>query len=1251
MRSWLLGLLAAACAAPPQADVHPSALGRLGAGDRSFRPPHGDVARAWAEQLAGRRGLTLGDRVGLEEHGRVTGKASVVMLRVTVDGAPVLDSDLRVLVDEASRVAGWSAGDRFGPLPPAVPAAKLDGPAAVARALEDRLGVHAGVTEQGASGGWSTYAVSGLSTTARARRVWVSGAALRPAWEVELVGRRPQEPFGWRVVVADDGAALQAVDLLHDAFTYRAWADATGARTPADSPWQDASPHPTGTPDGLELPPSVPAALHTIEGLNTGPTGAPDPWLAPGATLAVGNNIDVFTDVLAQGATAPDTTRAMITAPGVFDPTFDPTLSTTDGDAQAALVQAFYTGNWLHDWYYDAGFTEAAGNGQLDNLGRGGVAFDRVEIAIWHGYELGDQGNARMLVPSDGSPPKMFVEVAAVRAEGLLQAGGLELAWARADFGPQAYDLTADLIDAVDSTGSTLACAPITADLSGQIALIDRGACPFTTKVAYAQAAGAVGVLVADNLPNGPMDPLGGFDPSITIPSMRISQADGYAVRAALAAGPVEARMHLLLPFEIDIALDATVLAHEWGHLLHFRLAACSEGPCLAISEGWGDVVSVLAQVREGDDLEGSWAVGAYSAPERGPAATWYGYRRAPYSLDRSKAPLSFRHISDGEPLPTTAPMWNSNVQNSETHNAGEVWASAVLDGYLRMQQTRDGGDTFEDVQRRMGAIVVAGMALAPPDAGWLESRDAFLAAARLIDADDARVLAEAFAGRGMGACAVGPTPGAPGFAGVVEDGSTGAAAWVGDARLVAGDCDGDAILDGGETGAVRLTVRNLGLGPLVGATVTGVVQGGLATIQGPVAVPPLAPLEAIELDLPVTLDPATPPLSPLVLEATIDAPGSCALIATVPVSAWVNADGVDQVATEDNFRLDFGGWVAEGGPPGWVWSRQGEATLDPYWNGAGVGFASDTRLVGPALEVSTAAPLVVTFDARWSFEYTDVAWDGAVLELSVDGGPWVDVSRGADPGYQAVLWSEAGNPLGGRPAWGGTNPSWPATDTITLDLGDAFAGRTVRLGVRIGTDQATSDHGFDLYRFAATGITNTPFPAHQPQVDACGPALVADAGPDRSVVTGEAVELDGSATVGPTGVPLSFTWTQVDGPPVTLTGADQVSASFVAPAPGAALTFELQVADGVDTRTDTVTLSVVDAPPVDTDPVVGDSADTDGADTDDVPDTDVPDTDAGQVPDPPTPTDGEAKEGCGCQTAHNTSWVALGLLFLRRRR
>ena len=80
---------------------------------------------------------------------------------------------------------------------------------------------------------------------------------------------------------------------------------------------------------------------------------------------------------------------------------------------------------------------------------------------------------------------------------------------------------------------ATDACEPILNNLNNKIALIDRGGCAFTTKVANAQAAGAIAAIIANNVPSG-LPGMGGTDPTITIPSAGISQADGDTLKANL---------------------------------------------------------------------------------------------------------------------------------------------------------------------------------------------------------------------------------------------------------------------------------------------------------------------------------------------------------------------------------------------------------------------------------------------------------------------------------------------------------------------------------------------------------------------------------------------------------------------------------------------------------------------------------------------------------------------------------------------
>jgi hypothetical protein len=110
-----------------------------------------------------------------------------------------------------------------------------------------------------------------------------------------------------------------------------------------------------------------------------------------------------------------------------------------------------------------------------------------------------------------------------------------------ASFGPTVASspVSGDVVLVVDSTIPTAdGCEAITnaAALAGNIALIDRGICSFAAKVQAAQDAGAIGVIVVNNVA-GPAASMGGASATVTIPSIMVSQADGNLLKAELANG------------------------------------------------------------------------------------------------------------------------------------------------------------------------------------------------------------------------------------------------------------------------------------------------------------------------------------------------------------------------------------------------------------------------------------------------------------------------------------------------------------------------------------------------------------------------------------------------------------------------------------------------------------------------------------------------------------------------------------------
>lgn len=117
-------------------------------------------------------------------------------------------------------------------------------------------------------------------------------------------------------------------------------------------------------------------------------------------------------------------------------------------------------------------------------------------------------------------------------------AGNLDVG--DASFGPPLgrTPVAGQLMPVIDQdTPTGLACVPLSGGnqlaVRGNIALVDRGTCTFVEKAKNVQAAGAIGMVVADNAP-GDVTGLGGDDETITIPSVRISQQAGVSLKAVL---------------------------------------------------------------------------------------------------------------------------------------------------------------------------------------------------------------------------------------------------------------------------------------------------------------------------------------------------------------------------------------------------------------------------------------------------------------------------------------------------------------------------------------------------------------------------------------------------------------------------------------------------------------------------------------------------------------------------------------------
>lgn len=425
-----------------------------------------------------------------------------------------------------------------------------------------------------------------------------------------------------------------------------------------------------------------------------------------------------------------------------------------DGYLDASITNLFYWNNIMHDVWHRYGFDAQSGNFQSNNYGQGGLGGDHV---IAEGQDGGGVNNANFAAPPDGENGRMQMynwTDGASSPDNLTVNSPAGIAGVytapEAGFGPGApgSPVTADVVLIADDTApesdgcQSLVNAPA---LSGKIVLIDRGNCTFVIKVQAAQDAGSVGVIMVNNVAGAPIT-MGGTSGTITIPAVMISQADGALIRDLLDDGPVNATIQNPNN-ERDGCLDNVVIAHEYGHGISIRLTG---GPgnsdCLSndeqMGEGWSDWLGLMLTIEPGDQGSDGRGIGTFA---QGQPVTGVGIRPARYSTDFAMNNYTYAAT-------------NNTGSISEPHGIGFVWCTMLWDmtwelidahGFDPDLYTGNGGNNIAM------HLVIEAMKLQPCSPGFVDGRDAILAADELLyDGAHHCLIWQAFARRGLGASA-----------------------------------------------------------------------------------------------------------------------------------------------------------------------------------------------------------------------------------------------------------------------------------------------------------------------------------------------------------------------------------------------------------------------------------------------------------------------------------------------------------------
>jgi extracellular elastinolytic metalloproteinase len=458
-------------------------------------------------------------------------------------------------------------------------------------------------------------------------------------------------------------------------------------------------------------------------------------------TTTKGNNVEAKEDI----ANNNETTAGAF-ADGGSSLTFDfpHNLSLPPAsNLNSAITNLFYWNNVMHDVWYQYGFDESAGNFQSNNYGKGGLQNDFVYADALDG---GGTNNANFSSPVDGNKPRMQMYLWTAPASSISftvnSPSGIEGSYTavKASFGAQNYNISGNL-----ELGDPLIGCPINngSALSGKIAVLDRGGtgCEFGTKCLNAQNAGAIAVVICNNVNSAPIAMSAGANgASVTIPCVMVSQANCNTIKLQIP-NIVNVTMIGTGGIQIDGDFDNGIIAHEYGHGISIRLTGgAGNSSCLnnaeQMGEGWSDWFGMMLTLKATDLGETGRGIGTYAL---GQPNTGVGIRQYRYSTNMTTNPHTYANVTSVAIPHGIGSVWCAMLWEM-------TWALIDIYGIDEDYYYGQGGNNIAM------ALVTEALKLQPCSPGFVDGRNAILAA------DDALyggihkcLIYKAFAKRGLG--------------------------------------------------------------------------------------------------------------------------------------------------------------------------------------------------------------------------------------------------------------------------------------------------------------------------------------------------------------------------------------------------------------------------------------------------------------------------------------------------------------------
>lgn len=367
---------------------------------------HEAIVRGFLSRNAAVYGLAPDEVAGLvktADYANPAGNLSWVQFRQEKNGIPVFQSTIRAALTRSGEIARTTGLLAPGLDASALPTRPVLSPTAAVTAASKAVGV--------------TVDPSRLTVTPSigASSSVVTGTPFDEEVRPELVYfplGPGQAVLAYSMVLWEDVDAYYVlVDAATGGLLWRKNITCEQSQAATYSVYNDDSPTPlspsTAVPGAPIQPPAIGRTALTL--ISELPAFDNLGWLTDGANVTTGNNVDAGLDIDGVNGIDPNG-RAIGNPSRTFSFSYTPggqTGATAPSDPSyrmGSVTNLFFWSNRYHDRLYQLGFTEAAGNFQDNNFGRGGLGADYVRAEV---QDSGGTNNANFATPPDGSKPRM----------------------------------------------------------------------------------------------------------------------------------------------------------------------------------------------------------------------------------------------------------------------------------------------------------------------------------------------------------------------------------------------------------------------------------------------------------------------------------------------------------------------------------------------------------------------------------------------------------------------------------------------------------------------------------------------------------------------------------------------------------------------------------------------------------------------------------------------------------------------------